>query len=178
MNKAAGNQHLQFTAEICTKEENSLSPAKEEIFQIVTNDKFPFLEMKMSWSPEGDLQFGVLRKKRQQLKYVRNESTHKTGALHAIPLGVLNRLAKHTSRKPSIYSLEVGIIYPDYVNALRKAGLAPPNFPPMGDLWIKQDDKMEIERELDLSPKETEMSTFVLHTHIIFIRLSTGLSTG
>ena len=48
----------------------------------------------------------------------------------------------------------------------------------MGDLWIKQDDKMEIERELDLSPKETEMSTFVLHTHIIFIRLSTGLSTG
>ena len=68
MNKATGNQHLQFTAEIWTKEDNYPNPAKEEIFQIVIIDKFPFLDMKMSWSPEGYLQFGLFRKKGQQLK--------------------------------------------------------------------------------------------------------------
>ena len=61
VNTAAGNQHLQFTAEIWRKEENSPPPAKEDRVQIVMNNKFPFLYMKMSWSPEGDLQFGVFR---------------------------------------------------------------------------------------------------------------------
>ena len=55
VNKAAGNQHLQFTAEIWTTEENPPTLAKEERVQIVTNDEFPSLDMKMSWSPEGDL---------------------------------------------------------------------------------------------------------------------------
>ena len=70
MNTAAGNQHQQFTAEIWTNEVNSLTPVKEDRVQIVMNDEFPFLDMKMSWSPEGDLQFGVFSKKGQQLKYV------------------------------------------------------------------------------------------------------------
>ena len=52
VNKAAGNQHLQFAAEIWMKEEDSPTPAKEERVQIVTKDKFPFLDMQMSWSPE------------------------------------------------------------------------------------------------------------------------------
>ena len=55
VNKSAGNQNLKFTAEIWTTEENYPTPAKKERVQIVTNDKFPFLDMKMSWSPEGDL---------------------------------------------------------------------------------------------------------------------------
>ena len=70
MNTAAGNQHQQFTAEIWTNKVNSLTPAKEYRVQIVMNDESPFLDMKMSWSPEGDLQFGVFSKKGQQLKYV------------------------------------------------------------------------------------------------------------
>ena len=89
----------------------------------------------MSWSPEGDLQFGVLRKKEQQLKYVGKEITHTPGTLRAIHLGVLNRLAKITSRKPSIHYEAVDKIYPDHADALGMAGLAPPNFPTMGDLW-------------------------------------------
>ena len=64
-NKAAGNQHLQFTAEIWTTEDNPTTPAKEERVQIVTNDEFPFLDMKTSWSSEGDLQFGVFKKTEQ-----------------------------------------------------------------------------------------------------------------
>ena len=99
------------------------------------NDEFPFLDMKMSWSPEGGLQFGVFSKKGQQLKYVGKESTHTPSTLRAIPFGVLNRLAKLTSRKPSIHSEGVYNIYPDHANALRKASLTPPNFPTMGDLW-------------------------------------------
>ena len=153
MNKAAGNQHLQFTAEIWTTEKNSPTPAKEERFQIVTNDEFPFLDMKMSWSPEGGLKFVVFREKGQQLKYVVNESTHTPGTLRVIPSGVLNRLAKLTSRKPSIHSEVVDKIYPDHTNALCKAGLEPPNFPTMGDLFIKQDYKMDIEKEPDVSKK-------------------------
>ena len=68
VNKEAGNQHLQFTAEILTTEENSPTPEKEVSVQIMTNDGFPFLNMKMRWPPEGDLQFGALIKKGEQLK--------------------------------------------------------------------------------------------------------------
>ena len=136
------------------KEYNSPTPAKEERVQIVTNDKFPFLDMKMSWSPEGDLQFGVFSKKLQQLKYVVNESTHTHGTLCAIPSGVLNRLAKLALRKTSIHSEEVDNIYPNHVKALRKAGLAPPNFPTIGDLWRNQDEKVDMEKEKDVSKKK------------------------
>ena len=45
-------------------------------------------------------------------------------------------------------------IYPAHVNALRKASLAPPVFPTMGDLWIKQDEKVEKKKELDVSVKK------------------------
>ena len=106
--------------------------------------------MKMSWSPEGVLQFGLFRKKGQQLKYVGKESTHKPGDLRAIPWGVLNRLAKLTSRKPSIHSEGVYKIHPDHANALCKAGLTLPNFPTMGDLWSKQDERLDIEKEPDV----------------------------
>ena len=40
---------------------------KKDKVQIVANDEFPFLDMKMSWSPEVDSQFGVFRKNGQQL---------------------------------------------------------------------------------------------------------------
>ena len=88
----------------------------------------------MSWSPEGGLQFGVFRKKGQKLKYFGKEGTHTPGTLRAIPSGVLNRLAKLTSRNPSMNSEGVDKIYPDHTNALRKAGLTPPNFSTMGDI--------------------------------------------
>ena len=108
----------------------------------------------MSWYPEGDLQFGFFRKKVQQLKYVGKESTYTPGTLRAIPFGVLNRLAKLTSRKPSIQAEAVDTIYPAHANSLRKAGVAPPVFPTMGDLWRKQDEKLEKEKERDVSVKK------------------------
>ena len=53
---------------------------------------------------KGDLQYSIFMKKGKQLKYVRKEITHTPGNLHMIPSGVLNCLAKFTSRKPSIHS--------------------------------------------------------------------------
>ena len=81
VNKAAGNQHLQFTGGEWTKEENPPTPENEERVQIVTNNKNPFLDMAMSWSPEGDLKFGVFRKNGKQLNYVGKEITHRPGTL-------------------------------------------------------------------------------------------------
>ena len=112
----------------------------------MTNDEFPFLDMKMSWSPERDLQFGAFRKKGQHLKYVGKESTHTPGTIRAIPSGVLICLSKLTPRKPSIQAEAVDTIYQDHVNALRKAGIARTVFPTMGYLWRKQDEKVEKEK--------------------------------
>ena len=63
VNRAAGNQHLQFTAEIWTTDETPPLPTKEDRGKVATNAKFPSLDMKTSWSPEGDLQFSVFRGK-------------------------------------------------------------------------------------------------------------------
>ena len=46
---------------------------KKDKVQIVSNNELTFLYMKMSWSPKGDLKFGVFRKKGQKLKYVGKE---------------------------------------------------------------------------------------------------------
>ena len=62
VDKAAGNQHLQFTAEIWRPDENSPPQAKEDRVQTVTKDESPFLDMKMKWTPEGELNFSVFRK--------------------------------------------------------------------------------------------------------------------
>ena len=114
----------------------------------------------MSCSQEGDLQFSVFRKQGQQLKYVGKESTHTLGTLRAIPSRVLNRLTKTTSRKPFINCEGVDKIYPDHANALRKAGLTPPNFPIMGDLWSKQDEKLAMEKEPDVNKKKNRNVSF------------------
>ena len=65
----------------------------------MTKDEFPFLDMKMRWTPEGELNFSVFRKSGQQLKFVGKESTHTPRTLRAIPSGVLNRFEKLTFAK-------------------------------------------------------------------------------
>ena len=96
MDKAEVNQHLQFATEICANDMNISVPEKEDKVQVMTNYKLSFLDMKISWSPEGGLQFSVFRKKGQKLKYVRMGIIHTPGTLRPIPSGVLNRLTKIT----------------------------------------------------------------------------------
>ena len=147
VNREAVNQHLQFTAEIWTTESKPPLTAKEDKVKMAKNEKLPFLDIKTSWYPEGNLQFGVFRKKGQQLKYVKKQFTHTPGTLPTIPSEVLKRLAKLTSRTPSLHSEGVEICFPDHTNALCKAGLSPPNLPTMGDLWKMQDRKLDIKNE-------------------------------
>ena len=65
-------------------------------------------------------------------------------------------------RKPSIHSEAVYKIQPYHMNALRKAGLTPPNFPTMGDLWSKQDERVDIENEPDIRKKENKNVYFCI----------------
>ena len=39
-------------------------------------EKFPLLDMNMSWSTEGYVKFVLFRKKGQQMKYIENDSNH------------------------------------------------------------------------------------------------------
>ena len=82
------------------------------------------------------------------------------GTLHAIPSRVLKRLAKLTSRNPSIHSEAVDKIYPDHENTLCKLGLAPPISPTIGDLWRKQDEKVDSEKEQDVSKNKNRKVYF------------------
>ena len=65
--------------------------------------------------------------------------------------------------------------YPDHVNTLCEAGLAPPSSPTMGELWKSQDEKMDIEKEKEpgVNKQKTKMSNFVLRTHVVFLYVST-----
>ena len=53
MYKAVVNQYLQFTAKICTNDMNLPPSVNKYKAQIVTNNEFRLLDMKMSWPPEG-----------------------------------------------------------------------------------------------------------------------------
>ena len=54
VNKASGNQYLQFNAEILTKDKELTPSAKKDKVQILANEELPFLDMKISCPPEGD----------------------------------------------------------------------------------------------------------------------------
>ena len=63
-----------------------------------------------------------------------------------VPSGVLNRLVKLTSQKPSIHSEGVDKIYPDHAKALCKAGFTHSHCLTMGDLFLKQDENVDMEK--------------------------------
>ena len=138
------------------------SQAKEDRVQIVTKDEFLFLDMKIRWTPEGELHFGVFRKAGQKLKYIGKERNHTPGTLCTIPSGALNRLEKLTSQKPSLHSEGVYKVYPDHANALRKAGLAPLDFPTMGDLWKMQDKKWILRTKKNLTSTKRKQKCLLL----------------
>ena len=58
------------------------------------------------------------------------------------------------------------MIYPAHANALRKAGLSPPVSPTMGELWEKQDEKVEKNKEQKVSVKKNRNVYFcVAYSH-------------
>ena len=113
----------------------------------------------------------MFRKRKQQLNYVGKEITHTPDTIGIIPSGVLNCLAKTTSLKPTIHSEGVDKIYSDHVNALQKAGLATSYFPTMEDLWIKQDEKVDLEKEPDVN-KNTKNKCLLFVAHSRYFSMS------
>ena len=53
MDKEAGNKQLHFTSEIWEKDTKLPPSVKKEKVQTVSNNKYPFIDMKLSWYPEG-----------------------------------------------------------------------------------------------------------------------------
>ena len=88
------------------------------------------------------------------MKYVENNSTHTPSTLRAILSGFLNQVAKLITRKPSFHLDGIDKIYPNHANAILKAGLASPNFPSMGDVWSKQDERVDTKKEQDIIKKD------------------------
>jgi hypothetical protein len=69
---------------------------------------FPFLDMEMYRSSEGNLQFRVHLKENQVLNYLIRGSTHTDACFAAIPTGVMKRLASLTTRTEDSYNKNRG----------------------------------------------------------------------
>ena len=173
--KAAGNQHLQFTAEIWKNDMNLPLSAKEDKVQVLKKNEFPFLDMKMCWSLEGDIKFSIFRKNGHQLKYVGIGSTQTPGTIRAVPSGVLNRLAKPTFRKNPLFILnEYTKSTPTMQTTSARRDLHLLFYQQwqnygkiMMRIWI-----FRTKKNLTSTKRKIEISTFVLHA--IFLPLSTG----
>eukprot|EP00957_Ditylum_brightwellii_P109595 8359203-Ditylum_brightwellii.AAC.1 len=55
--------------------------------KVVTKDHFPFLDMKIFWNNEGNLEFKVYQKKGQALKCVDKQSLHRQTVFKSISKG-------------------------------------------------------------------------------------------
>ena len=154
----------------------SLPLIRRNDFKWAHSGDYPFLDMKMSWYTKGDLQFVIFRNKVQKLKYAGIVSIHTTSTLCTISSGVINRLEKLTLCTPGFHSNRVDLVHPDNSNDFSEVGLAPSTFLKMGE-WCKyQYEKWIMTRKMTPLPtkRKTEMSIFVLITHVIYLRPYTG----
>ena len=67
-NEICGNQHLVWTIEIWDPGEGPKLTDVNPKVKLIRKNMFPFLDMKISWKPNGLMAFGVYRKKNQLLK--------------------------------------------------------------------------------------------------------------
>ena len=102
---------------------------------MVTNKVISFLDLELFWDDSGRLEFQVHRNKNQLLKYLNKESTHTKATFKAIPNGVLNRLAKLTSRTEKNAKMTIKKRYFEHSNALSRAGLGTKKSPTLKELW-------------------------------------------
>lgn len=78
-------------------------------------DTFPFLDVGIKANDNGSIHFVATRKENQLVKYVSSSSDHTQTVLRAIPLGVLERLAKLTSLLEEKKNKSMLELYPAYV---------------------------------------------------------------
>jgi hypothetical protein len=96
VNQVTGYEGLVFTVSIW-RQGGDVKPTHPKA-EIHKSSVFPFLDMKMSWSEEGELRFGVYLKPGQQLKYLNNISTYPQPPL----LQSNHQRCLRTSRQPHL----------------------------------------------------------------------------
>ena len=125
-----------------------------------TQESFPYLDMKISWSESEKLPFCTYLTPGQAIKYMKKGSSHQRSCL--IRSSILKRLGKVTSKDEKTKHQAVNKIYPDHIKALEKANLLlAPDFkklPKMKDLWRRnaKDQRMRSEKNRE---KENDRSS-------------------
>lgn len=157
VNRIVGRDFLQFTTKVWEptafqnkfdmlhKGETRDTPDAKWLNQAkaILENEFPFLDMKMSWTDDGQLRFNVFNKKKQAIKYVEKGSTHRPCTFKSISSGVYTRLGRLTSNTPGNAKLQINKLYPLHTKALLTADLELVDFPTMGKTWKKEKEMKE-----------------------------------
>jgi len=107
--------------------------------------------MKMTWSKEGDLQFGIFMKENQKLKYLNQGITHCKSCFAAIFQGRTGRLAKLTTRNAENEDKKLNVLFPDHAAAMDLAGILSSDYPMLGK---RQDEpKQRSEEKAEKKPR-------------------------
>ena len=128
------------------KEKEMRDDIYKERITINYDNFFPFLDMELKWNSKKELRFSVHFKPNQKLKYLNNGSCHTRCCMKAIPSGVIKRLAKLTSREGNLKA-KMDNLYPNHAEALRKAGLAPKEFPTLEEVGSNSKSSEEIKKK-------------------------------
>ena len=125
-----------------------INPSRKKKIPEITINEFPFLDMKLNWNFEENLNFSVYRKENQVLKYLEKGSCHTKATFEAIPSGVFNRLAKLTSKPNTNGKLRIDEVYPDHTNTLKNAGLFSKTFPTLENIRKSTEkSKLQVEEQ-------------------------------
>ena len=161
---ARWNKRLQtYDSTWRTSPDISPKEMKKNKVTIQKGKTFPYLDMELIWSKEGNLQFQVHLKPNQQLKYLNKGSVHTNACFKAIPGGVYTRLAKLTTITDENRNKRLDELYPEHFKALRHAGLVVEKIPTLEEALLminaaKTDkDKIKAKEESD---RNRRRSTF------------------
>jgi hypothetical protein len=119
VNHLADSKFLEFTMEIWGN--NKDDGRKYKAVGITNKNYFPFLDMEMYWSPEGNLQLRVHLNENQVLKYLNRGSMHTNACFAAIPTEGMKRLASLTTRTEESELMRMDELNSAHAKALKKA---------------------------------------------------------
>jgi hypothetical protein len=158
VNQVTGCEGLVFTVSIWRQDWNN-EPAHPKA-EVVKSPAFPFLDMEMSWSEEGDLRFGVYLKPGQQLKYLNNVSSHPPHCFKAITKGVFGHLASLTLLTDESRYKSIKDLYPRHFKALDLAGLSPKYVPTLQEVLELNKGKEKRKEEKKERDKQRNRSVY------------------
>ena len=89
---------------------------------VVGDNKFPYLDIGLSYDANQNLKFGVHIKPGSKTRYLNIESLHTMACKKVVPVGISICLAGLTSREAGNEDRSLSDIYPKTHTALKKAG--------------------------------------------------------